>query len=55
MPFSEGRCKRAPGAPSLAILDMEELGKAIALHERRVAMSFAPEAQAFVNERLRKL
>jgi AbiV family abortive infection protein len=44
-----------PLAQSLAILGMEESGKAIALHERRVAMSDAPEGEPFVDERLRRL
>ncbi|XBB67364.1 AbiV family abortive infection protein [Nocardioides sp. WV_118_6] len=37
-------------ARSLAILGMEESGKAIAIHERRVAMAFAPEGEPFVTE-----
>lgn len=44
-----------PLARSMAILGMEESGKAIALHERRVAMAYAPEGEAFVNQRLIKL
>lgn len=44
-----------PLARSLAILGMEESGKAIALHERRVAMAYAPEGEAFVNQSLIKL
>src|SRR5690625_5525941 len=35
----------APLARSLAILGMEESGKAIALHERRVRMAYAPEGE----------
>lgn len=42
-------------ARSLAILAMEESGKAIALHERRVAMAFVPEGEPFVNEELASL
>ncbi|WP_284982456.1 AbiV family abortive infection protein [Arthrobacter sp. efr-133-TYG-118] len=42
-------------ARSLAILGMEESGKAIALHERRVHMAYAPEGEPFVDERLQKL
>ncbi|MGV0870075.1 AbiV family abortive infection protein [Corynebacterium kalidii] len=42
-------------ARSLGILGMEESGKAIALHERRVDMARCPEGEAFVDERLRKL
>lgn len=42
-------------ARSLAILGMEESGKAIALHERRVMMAYAPEGEAFVDQRLRDL
>lgn len=42
-------------ARSLAILGMEESGKAIALHERRVGMACAPEGEPFVDERLRNL
>lgn len=44
-----------PLARSLAILGMEESGKAIALHERRVGMAYAPEGEAFVDQRLRDL
>lgn len=44
-----------PLARSLAILGMEESGKAIALHERRVMMAHVPEGEAFVDDRLRKL
>src|SRR5690625_4850616 len=39
----------APLARSLAILGMEESGKAIALHERRVRMAYAPEGEPFVD------
>lgn len=42
-------------ARSLGILGMEESGKAIALHERRVGMAHSPEGEAFVNDRLKKL
>lgn len=42
-------------ARSLGILGMEESGKAIALHERRVSMAHSPEGEAFVNDRLEKL
>ena len=42
-------------ARSLVILGMEESGKAIALHERRVELGHAPEGEAFVDDRLRKL
>lgn len=45
----------APLARSLAILGMEESGKAIALHERRVMMAYVPEGEAFVDQRLRDL
>ncbi len=38
-------------ARSLAILGMEESGKAIAMHERRVQMAYAPEGQPFVHRR----
>lgn len=41
-----------PLARSLAILGMEESGKAIALHKRRVMMAHAPEGEAFVNQDL---
>jgi AbiV family abortive infection protein len=37
-------------ARSLAILGVEESAKAIALHDRRVAMAHAPEGEPFVNE-----
>lgn len=42
-------------ARSLGILGMEESGKAIALHERRIGMAYSPEGEAFVNDRLQKL
>lgn len=42
-------------ARSLAILGMEESGKAIAIHERRVQMAYAPEGEPFVNARLENL
>lgn len=42
-------------ARSLAILGMEESGKAIALHERRVGIAYAPEGEAFVDKPLREL
>lgn len=42
-------------ARSLAILGMEESGKAIALHERRVAMAHAPEGELFVDKGLTDL
>lgn len=42
-------------ARSLAILGMEESGKAIALHERRVMVARAPEGEAFVDDQLRDL
>lgn len=45
----------APLAQTLAILGMEESGKAIALHERRRAMEYRPEGEAFVDSRLQKL
>lgn len=45
----------APLARSLAILAMEESGKAIALHERRVRMAYAPEGESFVDDRLSKV
>lgn len=45
----------APLARSLAILGMEESGKAIALHERRVRMATPPEGEAFVDEQLQGL
>lgn len=44
-----------PLARSLAILGMEESGKAIALHERRVRMAYAPEGEPFVDQGLRDL
>lgn len=40
---------------SLAILGMEESGKAIAIHQRRVAIAFAPEGESFVNDALSDL
>lgn len=42
-------------ARSLGILGMEESGKAIALHERRVDMTHSPEGEEFVDDGLRKL
>lgn len=42
-------------ARSLGILGMEESGKAIALHERRVEMTRSHEGEAFVSDGLRKL
>lgn len=42
-------------ARSLAILAMEESGKAIALHERRVAIAYDPEGTPFVNAALETL
>lgn len=42
-------------ARSLAILGMEESGKAIAIHERRVAMAHAPEGEPFVTDELKTL
>lgn len=42
-------------ARSLAILGLEESGKAIALHERRVQMDSEPEGQPFVNDSLEQL
>ncbi|SFC74470.1 abortive infection protein, AbiV family [Nocardioides terrae] len=42
-------------ARSLAILGMEESGKAIAIHERRVEMAYAPEGEPFVTKQLNHL
>ena len=42
-------------ARSLAILGMEESGKAIAVHQRRVEMAYAPEGEPFMNEGLSEL
>lgn len=42
-------------ARSLTILGLEESGKAIAIHQRRVDMAYAPEGQPFVNTRLENL
>lgn len=42
-------------ARSLAILGMEESGKAIALHDRRVGMAYADEGEPFVDAALQKL
>lgn len=44
-----------PLARSLAILGLEESGKAIALHGRRVRMAYAPEGEAFVDQGLNDL
>lgn len=38
---------QVPLARSLAILGMEESGKAIAVHERRVEMTAAPDGEPF--------
>lgn len=40
---------------SLVILALEESGKAIALHQRRVQIAYAPEGEPFVNDRLNEL
>lgn len=42
-------------ARSMGILGMEESGKAIALHERRVNLTHSPEGEEFVDDGLRKL
>lgn len=42
-------------ARSLAILGVEESGKAIAIHDRRVHMAYAPEGEPFVTDRLCEL
>jgi AbiV family abortive infection protein len=42
-------------ARSLAILGLEESGKAIAIHKRRVDMAVVSEGEPFVNPRLTKL
>lgn len=42
-------------ARSLAILGLEESGKAIALHDRRVAMAFVEEGASFTTKRLKQL
>lgn len=42
-------------ARSLAILGLEESAKAIAIFNRRVQIAYAPEGEAFVDDRLRKL
>jgi AbiV family abortive infection protein len=42
-------------ARALSILGLEESAKAIALHDRRVAMAYAPEGEPFVDGYLRKL
>ena len=42
-------------ARSLAILGMEESGKAIALHQRRIQTAYAPEGQSFVDRQLQEL
>lgn len=48
-------CDDVPLARSLAILGMEESGKAIALHERRVTMVHTFEGDQFVDQRLTDL
>jgi AbiV family abortive infection protein len=40
---------------SLVILALEESGKAIALHQRRVQIAYAPEGERFVNDSLNEL
>lgn len=47
--------ENVPLARSLAILGMEESGKAIALHERRVQMEQEPDGAEFVDQRLQDL
>lgn len=47
--------EQVPLARSLAILGMEESGKAIAVHERRVQMTSAPEGEPFRCESLHRL
>lgn len=42
-------------ARSLVILGMEESGKAIAIHQRRVSMAFEAEGEPFADEGLEKL
>lgn len=42
-------------ARSIAILGLEESGKAIALHNRRIAIVHAPEGEPFVDDELVKL
>jgi AbiV family abortive infection protein len=42
-------------ARSLAILGLEESGKAIAIHRRRAQMAYEPEGTPFVDARLEKL
>lgn len=42
-------------ARSVAILGMEESGKAIAIHQRRVSIAFSPEGDPFVNKRLQDI
>lgn len=42
-------------ARSLAILGLEEAGKAIAIFDRRVAIATAPEGESFINDELRNL
>ncbi|MGY1976587.1 MULTISPECIES: AbiV family abortive infection protein [Nocardia] len=42
-------------ARSLAILALEESGKAIAIRQRRVEMAYEPEGTPFVNQPLRQL
>lgn len=42
-------------ARSLAILGLEESGKAIAIHERRVVIAYEPEGAPFVDDELQKL
>jgi AbiV family abortive infection protein len=44
-----------PLARSLAILALEESGKAIALHDRRVAIAYATEGEPFVTADLQEL
>ena len=46
---------RAGLAQSLAILGLEESGKAIAIHDRRIEIVSAPEGERFVNARLEDL
>lgn len=42
-------------ARSLAILGLEESGKAVAIHERRIGMAYEPDGTPFTNDQLKSL
>lgn len=53
--LAEIHCGNPGRSQALAILGVEESAKAIALHERRVAIAFGAEGEPFVDDRLQLL